>query len=62
MQGHARSQKIPTFTIVTKALKVARYDGAGQILSCPLFFEKMAVRKDAHKFMPCKDACLDATT
>ena len=40
-------RKKQTFTIVTKGSKAARYDGAIQILIYLLFFEKVAVRKDA---------------
>ena len=70
-KGYAKSQRIlkdlkrsqkRTFTIVTKGVKAAFYDGAIQILISALFFEKMAVHKDAHELSLCNDARLDATT
>ena len=56
------SQKIITFTVVNKGLNAACYDGLVQILFFSLFFEKMAVHKDALKFPPRNDARLYVTT
>ena len=71
-ENHARSQKLTsqkiskdipiTLSIVTNGVNAASHDDALQILNCPLFFEKMAARKDTCEFPLRNDARPDATT
>ena len=49
------------FTIVTKRFKDCSLRGVVQVLICSLLFEKMAVRKDARKFLLRNDVCFDTS-